>query len=262
MNTIHISKEVEMENIYEKVTRLIEQSKRILVFTGAGISTNTGIPDFRSEKGLYSLVDKEFDLPYPEAIFDIHYFKENPYPFYELTRKMLLQKFYPTLCHRFIAFLESIHKVELVVTQNIDMLHHTSGSVNVLECHGTYRTAHCIECHKPYVLETIQQTILDGEIPTCDCGGVIKPDVVFFGEQVPDGFRKILKQTLDIDMILILGTSLLVQPSSGFALELAGKVPSVLVNKDETDYDSRMTYVLKDDLDKFAKKVWDKLKLE
>ena len=248
-----------MEKIYENVIKLIDESKRILVFTGAGISTNCGIPDFRSKNGLYNNIDQDSELPYPEAIFEIDYFKQNPYPFYKLTRSMLLQEFLPTKCHRFIAYLESKNKVELVVTQNIDMLHHKAGSVKVLECHGTFRTAKCIECHKTYTLDTIQQTILDGEIPTCECGGVIKPDIVFFREQVPESFSKILENQPDVDMILILGTSLLVQPSAGFAVGIAGKVPSVLVNKDITDYDSRMTYVLHDDLDNFAEKVWGKL---
>jgi NAD-dependent SIR2 family protein deacetylase len=165
----------------------------------------------------------------------------------------------PTKCHEFIAWLEEMNKVSIIVTQNCDMLHHLSGSKKVLECHGTFRTAHCLYCDKKFHLTDYKHTISDGMIPRCECGGIIKPDIVFFGEKIPEDFYQVINFQPEADMILILGTSLNVQPSSKFALEIAERVPSVIVNLEPTQYDDEMTYVLHVDLDEFAEKVWEVL---
>lgn len=238
---------------------LIRTSHDIVVFTGAGISTNSGIPDFRGPKGLYTQIGKRFNLPYPEAIFDIEYFVHHPEPFFQLAKDLLTQRAEPTLCHRFLAWLEKRGKLSLVMTQNFDMLHSLAGSKKVLECHGTLRTAHCMKCRKPYSVEDIEQPILAGEIPHCKCGGIIKPDIVFFGESLPPDFYTYLERPPKADMILVLGTSLNVQPAATFALRLVSQVPSVMVNLASTSFDRRVTHSFLMDLDDFAEIVWKEL---
>jgi NAD-dependent SIR2 family protein deacetylase len=158
------------DDMLKEVINLIKSSNEIVVFSGAGISTNSGILDFRSSDGLYTLIEQNYDLPYPEAIFDIEYFVDDPGPFFDFTSTLLLQSASPTRCHEFIAWLEEQGKISLIVTQYIDMLHHLAGSTKVIECHGTFRTAHCINCDCEYSLEDIEQSIFDGMIPYCECG--------------------------------------------------------------------------------------------
>lgn len=245
--------------MFDQAIDLIIKSKNILVFTGAGISTKSGILDFRSENGLYKFISKNYDLPYPEAIFDISYFKKNPKPFFSIAEKMLEQHAEPTKCHKFLAWLEENKRISLVITQNIDMLHHSAGSKKVLECHGSFMTAHCLECKSAFSLNDYKQTVLDGLIPYCDCGGIIKPDITFFGERLPASFYGLLNDPPETDLVLILGTSLNVQPAAGFAVEMAGKVPSILVNREPTPYDDTMTLVYNEDLENFAEYVQNKL---
>jgi NAD-dependent SIR2 family protein deacetylase len=249
-----------MDNaIAQKAADLIEASKNIIVFTGAGISTNSGIMDFRSENGLYNFVNKRYDLPYPEALFELDYFAQNPTPFFEIAKMMLSQDVRPSVCHKFVAWLEEQQKVSLTVTQNIDMLHQRAGLKRVVECHGTFQTARCFSCAASCSLKDIEADILNDKIPRCGCGGVIKPDIVFFGEAMPESFMKLLFHPPKADLILILGTSLQVQPSSQFALDIASKAPSVCVSLAPTPYDRRMTHVIREDLDEFADAVWNRL---
>ncbi len=154
-----------MKNLYRQIAELISKSQNIVVFTGAGISTGAGIPDFRSPNGLYSLIDKKYNPPYPEAVFDIGYFKRNPHPFYSLSAQLLKKKSKPTLCHKFIAWLEEREQISLVMTQNIDMLHSEAGSKKVLECHGSYSSAHCLKCGKEYDQNKMHRHILLEEVP-------------------------------------------------------------------------------------------------
>ncbi len=248
-----------MEKSHEKIAQLILKSENIVVFTGAGISTGAGIPDFRSPTGLYRLIDKKYKPPYPEAVFDIGYFQKNPQPFYSLSAKLLGNESKPTLCHKFIAWLEEIGKISLVMTQNIDCLHSEAGSKRVLECHGSYSVSHCLKCGKEYDSGEMRRHILAEEVPRCQCGGLAKPDIVFFGEGLPDEFYHYMRKPPRADLILILGTSLKVFPSARFAIDLAKKVPSVLVNLEPTDYDGLMTYCFHENLESFAKTVWNLL---
>ena len=243
-----------------KIIKLFKTSNNIVVFSGAGISTNCGIPDFRSENGLYKMIEKKYNLPYPEAIFDINYFKKNPEPFFNLSKGLFSNKVRPSKCHEFIAWLENIGKISLIVTQNIDMLHKKAGSKKVIECHGTYSTAHCIDCNKKYKIDEIRSQMTEGIVPYCDCNGIIKPDITFFGEQLPNSFYNILQNPPEADLLLILGSSLTVHPASLFPVELSYKVPSVLVNLEPTQYDNILTHVLHEDLDKFTSIVWEELK--
>lgn len=238
--------------MFDKALTLIKKSKNILVFTGAGISTSSGILDFRSENGLYSLLSKNTDLPYPEAIFDIKYFKKNPKPFFSLAKNMLEQHAKPTNCHKLLAELEKNNQISLVLTQNIDMLHQAAGSKKVLECHGSFMSAHCLDCHSAYNLNDYKQRVLDDSIPYCNCGGIIKPDITFFGESLPSAFYDLVNNPPETDLVLILGSSLNVQPAAGFALEMAMKVPSILVNLAATPYDNAISLVYHEDLEVFA----------
>lgn len=247
------------DDIIDKVVNKINESKNITVFTGAGISTNCGIPDFRSENGLYNMVKKKYDLPYPEAIFDINYFLKDPKPFFDLSKGLFGNNIEPSISHKFIAWLESINKISLVMTQNIDMLHSKAGNKKVIECHGTYKSAHCIRCDKIYELQDIENDLKNGNVPECSCGSIIKPDIVFFGEQLPKEFYKVYESPPATDLLLVMGTSLMVQPAAGFALKLSQSFPSILVNLEPTYYDDSFTYVINEDLDKFSKQVWNKL---
>lgn len=248
------------KKVLSTIVELFKQSNKITVFTGAGISTNCGIPDFRGPNGLYSFVQKKYNLPYPEAIFDINFFKENPEPFFNLSKELFNVTVSPSLSHNFIAWLEEINKITLVMTQNIDMLHRKAGNKKVIECHGTYSTAHCINCKKSYKIEEIEAKMKKGEVPYCSCGSVIKPDVVFFSEQLPIEFFNAYQNPPETDLLLVMGTSLTVQPAASFALKIANFTKSIIVNLESTDYDAVFNYSIKEDLDTFSKQVWDKLK--
>ena len=243
-----------------EIVNIFNKSKKITVFTGAGISTNCGIPDFRGPNGLYSFVQKKYNLPYPEAIFDINYFKKNPKPFFNLSKELFSTKIFPSISHNFIAWLEKKNKITLVMTQNIDMLHRIAGNKKIIECHGTYLTAHCISCNREYKIKEIEAFMKKGEVPYCDCDSVIKPDVVFFGEQLPIEFFTAYQNPPETDLLLVMGTSLTVQPAASFALKIADKTTSIIVNSESTMYDSIFNYSIKKDLDIFSKQVWEKLK--
>ncbi len=249
-----------MDDVIGKAAELIRSSGKIAVFTGAGISTSCDIPDFRGENGLYSIVKKKYNLPFPEAIFDIDFFAENPSPFFDLSKDFFSDDVHPSLSHRFIAWLEEQGKISVVVTQNIDMLHEKAGSKKVVACHGTYAAAHCLKCGKPYTFENIENRMKTGTVPYCGCGGVIKPDVVFFGEQLPKEFFDVYRNTPDSDLVIVMGTSLAVQPAANFALKLAGMVKSIMINKEPTNYDGMFTYIIHDDLDNTCSRIWDELR--
>jgi len=204
---------------------LIRRSRAIVALTGAGISTTAGIPDFRGPQGLY--VTRRYD---PDATFDIGAFHADPAPFFEFTRDFLglLDGIEPTFTHRFLAGLESRGKLMGVVTQNIDFLHQRAGSRRVVALHGDYWESHCLECGMAFELAQVKELIADVGVPRCSCGGVIKPDVVFFGEPV-HGLGKAAELVAQSDLLLVLGSSLTVYPAA-FLPEYAGG-DIVVVNK-------------------------------
>lgn len=244
----------------KKVAELIREASNIIFFTGAGVSTNCGIPDFRSEGGLYDIVEKEYNLPYPEAIFDIDYFSRDPYPFFHLSKTLLSQEVYPSLAHKFIAWLEEQEKVKIVVTQNIDMLHTKAGSKKVMECHGTYQKGHCRSCGQEYSINEYEKDILEEKIPRCQCGGIIKPDIVFYGEQLPSEFYDMYMNPPKGDLVIVLGSSLTTEPAASLARALAKGSNSLIVNFARTIYDGEFDYVVYDDIDEFFSKIWNELK--
>lgn len=244
----------------KKILDLIEKAENIVFFTGAGVSTNCGIPDFRGKNGLYSYVKEKYNLPYPEAIFDMNYFMKNPKPFFLLSSELLNARTEPSVTHKFISWLESKGKVSLVVTQNIDMLHQRSGSRRVIPCHGTYERARCIDCSKLYSFSDIEKDIYSGEIPECVCGGVIKPDITFFGESLPEEFYAAFEKPPAADLVIVMGTSLEVNPAAQFPMLYRNSCPLILVNNKETRYDKYFTSIYNMDCDKFSEVLWNDLK--
>lgn len=240
---------------FDGAKKLIESSSNIVVFTGAGISTNCGIPDFRGENGLYSIVGERYNLPYPEAIFELSYFRTNPQPFYDFSSQLNMADVIPSEGHRFLAALEDAGKISLIITQNIDMLHQKAGNEKVLECHGSYREGHCLNCRKTFKYEEFESNLANGQVKYCSCGGLVKPDVVFFGEQLPESFYKVFENPPKADLLLVMGTSLTVQPAATLALRLTESIPSIIINLDSTDYDQLFTYVLNGDIDKIVEEL-------
>jgi len=155
----------------------------VIVMAGAGISTSAGIPDFRSPgTGLYSQLEK-YNLPFPEAIFQLDYFRKNPKPFFLLAKELYPQNFKPTPTHYFLRLLNEKNKLLRIFTQNIDSLERVAGlpADKLVEAHGTFFTSHCLNCRKAYDLEFVKEIIFKDEIPYCtECKGAIKPDIVFF----------------------------------------------------------------------------------
>lgn len=190
-----------------------------MVLTGAGISVSCGIPDFRSENGIYNRLS-EYNLPNPQCMFDIDYFRINPRPFFRFAKELLPGRFNPSVSHGFLSLLESKGKLLRNYSQNIDGLEKQAGmsSSRLLQCHGSFDTATCLGCHKSYSLGDIQADIEAQTLPMCDaCGredGVIKPDIVFFGEPLGDRFSRMFNADRnEVDLCLVMGSSLKVRKS-------------------------------------------------
>ncbi len=222
-------------NLKEKINLLqewIDQSNRIVFFSGAGVSTDSGIPDFRSQDGLYN---QKYKYP-PEEIISHSFFEANPEEFYRFYKdKMLCLDAKPNEVHQFIAKCEKAGKSLGVVTQNIDGLHTLAGSEKVYELHGSVHRNYCMKCGKFYSAEYIKN--VDG-IPHCSCGGIIKPDVVLYEElldaKVQDGAIKAISKA---DMLVVLGTSLVVYPAAGLIRYFEGD-KLVMINRTATSYDN------------------------
>ena len=215
----------------EQLQQLVNQSRRIVAFTGAGCSTESGVPDFRSVDGLYR---QTWNYP-PEEILSHEFFLQHPEEFYRFYRaKMLFPHAQPNPAHRKLAQLEAAGRLCAVITQNIDGLHQQAGSKRVLELHGSVHRNFCMDCGKPYPLDAILET--EG-LPRCSCGGLIKPDVVLYGECLDD---RVLDQSIRelerADLLLVGGTSLSVYPAAGLLRYFRGS-HLVLINKTPTDRD-------------------------
>jgi len=224
------------------------KAKNIIVMAGAGISTSAGIPDFRTPgTGLYDNLQK-YNLPYPTAVFDIRYFEENPKPFYTLAKELYPGSFSPTPSHYFVKMLEEKGLLLRHFTQNIDTLDRLAGvsDEKIVEAHGAFNTGHCIKCRKEYSQEWIKELIFKDEIPTCgDCGGYVKPDIVFFGEGLPEKFFNCMELDFDkCDMLIIMGTSLTVQPFASLIDRVGKYVPRVLINMDKVGVSSDLMSII------------------
>ena len=232
-----------------ELQQIINESSNIVFFGGAGVSTESGIPDFRSVDGLYN---QRFEYP-PEEILSHTFFVNHTEYFYDFYReKMLALDARPNDAHIKLAQLEKSGKLSAVVTQNIDGLHQMAGSKNVYELHGSVHRNYCMSCHKFYDAEYIKNS--EG-IPRCECSGIIKPDVVLYEEGLNDGVVSgAINAIANADCLIVAGTSLNVYPAAGFIRYFKGKY-FVLINRDKTPADSSADLVIHDSVGKILSKI-------
>ena len=255
-------------NDIETLKRWIAESNRIVAFTGAGVSTESGIKDFRSADGLYSekwrpnaqgstesgipdfrsvdgLYSQKFDYP-PETIISHTFYERRPEYFFRFYReKMLPLGFEPNITHRVLAKWEREGKLSAVVTQNIDGLHQKAGSRKIYELHGSVLRNYCVRCRKFHSAEFIRDS---AGVPRCSCGGTVKPDVVLYEEGLdPATIEKSVMAIYRADLLIVAGTSLTVYPAAGLIEYYRGN-RLVLINRDETPYDSKADLVIHDSL--------------
>lgn len=209
--------------------QIIDESNRIVFFGGAGVSTESGIPDFRSADGLYS---QQYKYP-PEQIVSHTFFVKYPEEFFRFYKdRMIFPKAKPNAAHKKLAELEQAGKLHAVITQNIDGLHQAAGSVNVIELHGSIHRNYCMKCGKFYPLSVVTES--EG-VPKCDCGGYIKPDVVLYEESLKgEDIERAVYEIENADCLIIGGTSLAVYPAAGLVRYFKGKY-IVVINKSELD---------------------------
>ena len=231
-----------MPSKIETLKSWIEQAHRAVFFGGAGVSTESGIPDFRSVDGLYH---QKFDYP-PETIISRSFFDRRPEEFFKFYReKMLPLGFEPNVTHRVLARLEQEGHLAAVVTQNIDGLHQKAGSRRVFELHGSVMRNHCMRCGRAYPATFIRDC---PGVPRCDCGGIVKPDVVLYEEPLDEKtLTGAVKAISRADLLIVGGTSLTVYPAAGL-LRYYGGNRLVLINRDETPYDNEASLVLHESL--------------
>lgn len=231
-----------MDEKIQQFKQLVNESENIVFFGGAGVSTESGIPDFRSKDGLYN---QQYKYP-PETILSHTFFMNKTDEFYKFYKsKMNSLKYEPNITHIKLAELESKGKLKAVITQNIDGLHQKAGSKIVYELHGSVLRNYCMKCHKFYDAEYVFKS---NSIPKCSCGGVIKPDVVLYEEGLDeDTIRNSIYAIHNADLLIIAGTSLTVQPASGLINYFKGK-NLVLINRDSTTYDHKADLVINDSL--------------
>jgi NAD-dependent deacetylase len=223
----------------DKLQKIIEESNSIVFFGGAGVSTESGIPDFRSVDGLYNM---KYKYP-PEEIISHSFFIHNPEEFYKFYKdKMMCLDAEPNIAHKQLATLERAGKLKAVVTQNIDGLHQKAGSKNVYELHGSIHRNYCTKCHKSYSAEFVKNS---KQLPLCtECGSIIKPDVVLYEEGLDDKIvSKALNAIESADTLIIAGTSLTVYPAAGFIRYFRGN-NLVLINLSETPTDKYADLVI------------------
>ncbi|CAH8639354.1 unnamed protein product [Schistosoma mattheei] len=233
----------------EGVTQLIQdgQVNKIITMVGAGVSTAAGIPDFRSpSSGIYDNLE-DFNLPTPNAIFSIDYFRNDPRPFFEIARRLYRPEAKPTLAHCFIRLLHDKGLLLRHYTQNCDSLERLSGlpEEKLVEAHGTFHTGHCIKCKKLHDFDFMLNEILAKRVPKClECKHVVKPDVVLFGESMPKKFFKNLSSDLNnCDLLIIMGTSLTVLPFCAMIHRVGNDVPRLYINREYNDGSTEPNYM-------------------
>lgn len=245
--------------MYEGLKKIIDESNNIVFFGGAGVSTESGVPDFRSENGLWNAKTRFNKMP--EEIVSHSFFMKRTDDFYEYyMENLIFPDIKPNATHYALAKLEEQGKLKAIITQNIDGLHQAAGSKEVYEIHGTISRAHCMDCGKEHSLEyTLDKSHWKegGYTPLCSCGGIVKPDVVLYEEPLDDELtRKSIRAIEKADTLIIGGTSLVVFPAAGFIQFFRGKY-LVLINKQETALDAKADLVIHDSLGKVFSSVVD-----
>ena len=233
----------------DQLKKWISESNRIVFFGGAGVSTESGIPDFRSVDGLYS---QRFEYP-PEIIISHSFYLRDPAYFFRFYReKMLPLGFEPNITHKKLAQWEQEGKLLAVVTQNIDGLHQKAGSKRVYELHGSVLRNYCTRCRKFHTAEFIRDF---DDVPRCECGGIVKPDVVLYEESLDQStIENAVKAIVEADLLIVAGTSLTVYPAAGLINYYSGN-RLVLINRDETPYDGYANLVFNESLGKIFSQI-------
>lgn len=229
-------------NKIDELVKYIKESSKTVFFGGAGISTESGLKDFRSKDGLYSL---KYDYP-PEVILSHNFFMNNTLEFYNFYRdKLNVNGFFPNVTHNVLKKLEDEFKLSSIITQNIDGFHQQAGSVNVIELHGSVARNYCMNCGKFYGKDVIFNS---KAIHKCSCGGIIKPDVILYEENLDEvNIKRAIDEISTCDLLIIGGTSLNVYPAAGFINYFRGK-HLVLINREKTPFDYKCDLVIYDSL--------------
>lgn len=224
-------------NEVKELQKMIDEANYLVFFGGAGVSTESGIKDFRSKDGLYQKKTK-----YPaEYMLSSDMFFKHTEEFYEYYKENLNSlNFFPNITHEYLKKLEDKGKLKAIITQNIDGLHTKAGSKKVYEIHGTVYKNHCLDCHKEYDAEYVFNS---KGIPKCSCGGIIKPDVTLYGEMLPNAFLDAIAEVKKADLLIVAGTSLSVYPASSLVEYFQGK-NLVIINNDPTPYDYQANLVI------------------
>jgi len=251
-----------LESQARKCAERLQNTRKAVLLSGAGMSTNAGLPDFRGPKGIY----RQKLHTDPERIFDIDYFYQDPRFFYDFHREFLrsVEKIKPTFAHRFFAALEKEGILEGVITQNIDSLHQRAGSKKVYEIHGGIWKSFCIDCGKTWGYEESLKMAFEYEVPRCDrCGGVVKPDIVFFGEMVKH-LEECKALSSSAELLFVVGSSLVVTPAALLPSMTKGDI--IVVNKGEISRtylpQERVLLHAEEDIDDFFRAVNEHLRLE
>jgi NAD-dependent deacetylase len=228
---------------YKKLQKLIDESENIVFFGGAGVSTESGIKDFRSVDGLYN---EKYNYP-PEVMLSRSFFNEHQEDFYKFYKdKLNCLDIEPNITHKYLKTLEDKGKLKAIITQNIDGLHEKCGSKNVLLLHGTIFKNHCMMCNKEYDAKYVFNS--KDNIPRCLCNGIIKPDVVLYEEPLDENIvDSAINSIKNADLLIVAGTSLVVYPAASYIRYFNGK-NLVIINKDSTSYDSMANLVIHDKL--------------
>jgi len=229
-----------MNDSHTQLKEAIQNSDNIVFFGGAGVSTESGIPDFRSEDGIYNM---KYAYP-PETILSHTFFMQRTSEFYQFYRdKMLHPNAQPNKAHLALAELERMGKLKAIVTQNVDGLHHKAGSVNVLELHGSRGRYYCMKCGRTFTMDVVFEA---EDIPMCPCGGMIRPDVVLFEESLDQSvIERSVRAIQEAQVLIVGGTSLNVYPAAGLIQHYKGDM-LILINKSETSYDKYANIVIRE----------------
>ena len=246
--------------MYEELTKILKESDNIVFFGGAGVSTESNIPDFRSEQGLYN-AKQNYGMS-PEQMISHSFFMHDTETFFDYYKKNLIYRdAKPNNAHLALAKLEEMGKLKAIATQNIDGLHQMAGSRKVYELHGSVLRNYCMDCGEYYDLDYIMDPAnCEGSIPKCKkCGGIVKPDVVLYEESLDDTqIRGAIDAIMDADTLIIGGTSLVVYPAAGFVNYFKGN-KLVLINKSQTSFDGRADLVINDAIGKVLGEAVDNL---
>lgn len=243
----------------KRLADMIKESNNIVFFGGAGVSTESGVKDYRSRDGLYNTV-KEYGVS-PEEILSHSFFFQYPEKFYDFYRKYFVIDVEPNNAHKVLAELEEMGKLKAVITQNIDGLHQKAGSKNVIELHGTASEFNCETCGKGADSKEVLSIIKNGQVPKCKhCCGLLKPKVVLYGENLYDGVAEsAIDYVSKADMLIVGGTSLAVYPAATFVRYFRGKYV-IMINKSETEYDSNVDLIIRENIGEVFEKIMKEIR--